>query len=67
VGRIHGHTLHGAHQRGWKWSLETFPAPPPREGFEVTLKEAMAAFKARYEQFLKDQQTEGDQDSGAAG
>jgi hypothetical protein len=66
VGCIQGHTLHGAHQWGWKWSLETWPAPPPREGFEVTLKEAMAAFKARYKQFLKDQQTESDQDSGAS-
>jgi hypothetical protein len=63
VGRIYGDTLHGSHQWGWTWSLHTWPAPPPNHGFEVTLKEAMAAFKARYEQFLKDQQAKSDQDS----
>jgi hypothetical protein len=63
VGCIRGGELHGTHQWGWWWFLQTWPAPQPNQGFEVTLEKAMAAFKARYEQFLKDQQAKSDRDS----
>ncbi len=48
VGRIYRQQIHG--EPRWLWFLQTDPAPPPNSGMGVTLDEAKAAFKKRYEQ-----------------
>ncbi len=64
VGCIRGEMRHVTHQYGWRWSIEIFPAPHPREGFEVTLEEAKAAFKKRYAEMLAENEASMKTDDG---
>jgi hypothetical protein len=45
VGRIYKTTIHGGPK--WHWSINTspYPAPPPHNGYALTLDDAKVAFK----------------------